>query len=254
MWGDVPTIDVLGIPVASLQVGQALDAVERLHAANGVSAGAPARVYYVNAHTLNLAWRDARLREVLRTADLVLNDGSGVALAARLQRRRFPANLNGSDLNPLLLALAARHGWPVYFLGGSPGVAERTAGRWQRELPGLQVAGAHHGYLDGTDHEVVAGKIRASGAELLLVAMGNPLQELWLATHLPATGVRVGVGVGAFFDFSAGVVARCPEWMSRYGVEWLYRLRLEPRRLWRRYVLGNPLFVLRALRSRNGRR
>jgi exopolysaccharide biosynthesis WecB/TagA/CpsF family protein len=246
MRGDVPTIEILGVPVACLDTPAALDAIEDLYTGEGRAA----RVFYVNAHTLNLAWRDRGLHQTLLGADLVLNDGSGVGLAARLQGRRFPANLNGTDFNPLILALAARHGWPVFFLGGAPGVAKQAAARWDAELSGLKVAGAHHGYLDEAQDAAVIETIRGSGAQLVMVAMGNPLQERWLERRLDESGARIGVGVGAFFDFSAGVVPRCPPWMSRLGIEWLYRLRLEPRRMWQRYVVGNPLFVLRALRSR----
>jgi exopolysaccharide biosynthesis WecB/TagA/CpsF family protein len=250
MWGEVPTIEILGVPVACLDTELTLAAIADRHAAGGRAA----RIFYVNAHTLNLAWRDPDLRAILTRADLVLNDGSGVGLAARLQGRRFPANLNGTDFNPRILGLAAEHGWPVFFLGGADRVAERTAARWSGKLPGLKVAGTRHGFFAADEEPAVIDAIRTSGAEVLLVAMGNPLQERWLDRRLDATGAQLGVGVGAFFDFSAEVVVRCPPWMSRLGIEWLYRLRLEPRRMWRRYVIGNPLFVLRALRSRRRRR
>jgi exopolysaccharide biosynthesis WecB/TagA/CpsF family protein len=245
MWGEPPKIEILGVPVACLDVAGALRAVDALY-----EAGRAARVFYVNAHTLNLAWRDPALRAALRGADLVLNDGSGVGLAARLRGHRFPANLNGTDLNPLILERAATHGWPVFFLGGAPGVAERTADRWSAEYPGLKVAGTAPGFFTAAEEPDLIETIRAGGAQVIMVAMGNPLQERWLERNLERTGARIGVGVGAFFDFSAGMVTRCPAWMSRLGIEWVYRLRLEPGRMWRRYVLGNPLFVLRALRSR----
>jgi exopolysaccharide biosynthesis WecB/TagA/CpsF family protein len=180
----------------------------------------------------------------------VLNDGSGVALAARLQGLTFPENLNGSDFNLRILELAARHGWPVFLLGAHPGVAERAASRLVDRLPGLTIAGTRNGYIDADGHAAVAAEIRESGASLLLVGMGNPLQERWLDEHLAATGCSIGVAVGAFIDFSAGEVQRAPRWMSDAGIEWMYRLRQEPRRLWRRYVLGNPAFVARVVRQR----
>lgn len=226
----------------------ALAAIEKLH-----DASAPALVAYVNAHSLNLAQRDDAYRAVLAGARLVLNDGSGVALAARMQGRRFPQNLNGSDFNPQILALAARRRWPVFLLGGRPGVAPEAAARLQRRIAGLQVAGTHHGYFAEAETPALIAAIRASSARVLMVAMGNPRQELWLHRHLAETGAGLGIGVGAFLDFVAGTVARAPGWMNKAGIEWLYRLALEPRRMWRRYVVGNPLFLARVVRERLSR-
>jgi len=240
-----PTIEILGVPIARLTIQAALQRLVRLHAETG-----PSLVAYANAHTLNLASRDPGYREVLRSAAIVLNDGSGVGIAARLWGRPFPANLNGTDLNPLILGLAADEGWPVYLLGARPGVAGVAAQKMTERFPGLEVVGTHSGYFAAAEETDVVAEIRASGAELLMVALGNPLQETWLARHLEATGVRVGIGVGAFFDFTAGSVARAPSWMNRWGIEWVWRLAQEPGRMWRRYVLGNPAFLARVVRER----
>jgi exopolysaccharide biosynthesis WecB/TagA/CpsF family protein len=203
---------------------------------------------------LNLAASDAAYRQVLSGASIVLNDGAGIALAARINGDRFPANLNGSDFNPEILGLAARNGWPVFFLGAKPGVAERAAAAMRERYPALQVAGCRDGYWAPPETPAVVETVRASGATVVMTAMGNPLQEKWLAEHLPATGARLGVGVGAFFDFAAGEVARAPAWMNKWGVEWMFRLAQEPRRLWRRYVVGNPVFLVRVLIARLARR
>ena len=236
-------IDILDVSIACLDRASALHEIERLHGLDP-----PARVYYANAHTLNLASRDASYKQVLQRADLVLNDGAGVALAARLQGRRFVENLNGSDFNPLIVELAARRGWPVYFLGADQGVAATAAHRLKARYPSLQVAGTHHGYVSNIPE--VVGEIRATRTDLLMVAMGNPLQERFLDRHLGATGARLGVGVGAFFDFTAGKVSRSPSWMNKAGIEWVYRLGQEPKRMWKRYVVGNPAFIARAVKDR----
>lgn len=236
-----PPVEILGVPIARLDARAALAEVERL-----ADVAAPALVAYVNAHTLNLATRDHEYRRLLRSAALVLNDGAGVALAALMRGARFPENLNGSDFNPRILELAARRRWPVYFLGARPGVAARAAERMRARIPRLEVAGTRDGYFERDRDAEVAAAVRASGAAIVMVAMGNPLQERWLAANLGATGARLGVGVGAFFDFSAGVVPRAPAWMNRLGIEWVYRLYQEPRRMWRRYLVGNAEFVARA--------
>jgi len=236
------TITVLGIPVARLTVASALTEAQRLLAADR-----PALLAYVNAHSLNVAARDEQYSTVLKRADLVLNDGSGLAVAARIQGEAFPANLNGTDFTPKLLA--ALDG-PVFFFGGRPGVADRAAHNLADRIPGLVVAGTAHGYLDPAGWAGLCRRIKASGARILVVALGNPAQELWLAENLAATGAGLGVAVGAFLDFAAGEVTRAPEWMRRGGIEWVYRLLREPGRLWRRYVLGNPVFLFRVLRER----
>ena len=240
------TIEILGIPVAAGTTIEALAEIERLY-----EASAPALIAYVNAHTLNLAYKDDAYRRVLEGAGLVLNDGTGVAIAARLNGQRFPANLNGSDFNPAIVELAAQHGWPVFFLGARPGVADRAVELLKARLPILQVAGSRDGFF--TDEDEVVAQIKASGAELLMVAMGNPAQEMFLARRLSETGAKLGVGVGAFFDFTAGVVPRAPAWMNKAGIEWLWRLAQEPRRMWRRYVVGNPVFLGRVLKERRRR-
>ena len=239
------TVEVLGVPVARLTAAAARKELVRLYERDR-----PALVAYANAHTLNLASRDSGYRDVLRAADIVLNDGAGLDIAGRLFGRPFPENLNGTDFNPAILEEAAAHRWPVYFLGAEPGVAAAAARRLAERIEGLNVVGTRDGYFSPGESDAVARSIAGTGAGLLLVAMGNPLQEVWLNRHLEATGARLGVGVGAFLDFSAGVVPRAPAWMNRLWLEWLYRLIQEPRRMWRRYILGNPLFLLRVLRAR----
>lgn len=243
-----PTIEVLGVPIAKLLPKDALIQIERIASQDGAHL-----IAYANAHTLNLASSEPSYRELLRDASIVLNDGAGIAIAARVNGDRFPANLNGSDLNPLILGLAGKNGWPVFLLGAKPGVADRAGAAMKERYPALQIAGTRDGYWpQGADDQVVA-EIRSSGAELVMAALGNPLQERWLAEHLATTGARLGVGVGAFFDFAAGEVPRAPAWMNRMGIEWVFRLLQEPKRLWRRYIVGNPLFLARVLRARFSR-
>jgi exopolysaccharide biosynthesis WecB/TagA/CpsF family protein len=114
----------------------------------------------------------------------------------------------------------------------------------------LKIVGTRDGYFSEDEEAEVIDEVRSTGAQLLLVALGNPKQEMWLHRNLEATGVRLGIGVGRFVDFQAGEIRRAPAWMNRLGLEWVHRLVLEPRRMWRRYLLGNPLFVTRVLRSR----
>ena len=250
---DAGRLDVAGVGIDVLTRDQAMARIEAL-----VAAPEPSLVAFVNAHTVNVAATDPAFRAVLSDAALVLNDGAGMALGGRLLGRPFPENLNGSDLMPLVLDLAAARGWGVFFLGGRDGVAASAAALLQESRPRLRICGTRHGHFPPSESAAVAAAIRETGAELVLVAMGNPKQELWLARWLPATGASAGFGVGAFFDFQSGRVSRAPAWMNRLGIEWAFRLALEPRRLARRYLVGNPLFLARvapaAARRRLGRR
>ena len=238
-------VDMLGVSFPLLDPDSAVDVAERLYLSE-----VPAWVAVENVHALNLAFADPLHRQVLARADLVLNDGKGVMLGARLLGRRFPADLNGNFFTPLLLERVAERGWPVFFLGAAPGVAHSAAAKLSARDSRLNIVGVRDGFFSLGEEETVVEEIRAAEAGLLLVGMGMPRQEQWLDSHLEATGARLGCTVGAFFDFQAGVIPRAPRWMNRMGIEWVYRLLKEPRRLWRRYLMGNPLFVLRVLRQR----
>jgi exopolysaccharide biosynthesis WecB/TagA/CpsF family protein len=240
---------MLGVPFRPLDAGEALAEIERLYERES-----PGFVVHANVHTVNLACADDGYLEVLRRADLILNDGKGVMLGARLEGERFPQDLNGNFFTPLLLGRAAERGWSVFFFGAKPGVAERAAEVVRRAIPGLEIAGTRNGYFSADETERVALDIKAAAPDVLLVGLGNPRQEEWIDRHLAVTGARIGVGVGAFFDFQTGEVKRAPEWMGRYGLEWVHRLSVEPKRMWRRYLVGNPRFLARVWKERRSRR
>lgn len=240
-----PTIEILGIPFARLKPAEALGQAERLY-----DRDLPAMVAHANVHTLNLTVDDPSFKEVLRAADMVLNDGKGVMLGARLLGSSFPADLNGNFFTPLVIARAVERGWPVFLLGAKPGVADRLAGVLRAQHPAIHIVGTHHGHFAAEEEPEIVVRIRELGTGLLLVGMGNPHQERFLARRLSETGAQLGIGVGAYFDFQTGTVPRSPQWMNRLGLEWVHRLALEPKRMWRRYLLGNPAFLARVLKQR----
>jgi alpha-1,3-mannosyltransferase len=203
-------------------------------------------VVFANAHTLNTTRRDDRVRMALRKS-IVFNDGIGMDIASRiLFGQGFPENLNGTDFVPRYLQ-QTRHRYSIFLLGAKPGVAGRAAQQLSRLAPQHRIVGSCHGYLAGEDSARLVDNIRNSGADILLVAMGDPQQELWLMEHLDRTGCRLGFGVGGLFDFMAGTVPRAPEWARAAHLEWLYRMMQEPGRLWRRYLIGMPIFLLRVV-------
>lgn len=200
-------------------------------------------VAFANAHTLNVAAKTSGFRDALNSF-IVLNDGVGTDIASRLlYGRRFPENLNGTDFTPRYLR-ETKCRFSIFLLGAKPGVAERAAVRLADQCPQHRIVGFHHGYVYQQDDQVVT-MIRDSGADLLLVAMGNPQQELWLRDNFAATGCQLGIAVGALLDFIAGEVPRANERVRAMRLEWAYRLACEPRRLWFRYIVGNPVFLMR---------
>jgi alpha-1,3-mannosyltransferase len=234
---------ILGVPIG---VNTRSQAVELLDAR--FVRGKPAIVAFANAHTLNVASRDEAFRDVLRNA-IVINDGIGVDIASRfLFGSAFPQNLNGTDFTPHYLR-SSRHRFRIFLLGGRGNVARRAGKQLARMCPQHRIVGWHHGFLAKADNAKIAEMIRHANADVVLVAMGNPVQEQWLAANLAATGCRLGFAVGALFDFMTGQAPRAPLWMRTVRLEWLHRLMLEPARLWRRYLVGNPQFLLRVLRQ-----
>lgn len=237
-------VGVLGVGVAVLTVPRALAQVTSM-----IERGAVGTVAFANANLLNLAADRADVRDTLRATTLILSDGVGVAWAAKTKGHPLPANLNGTDFTPLLLERAAARGWRVAMLGARPGVAQQAGAALGDRFPGLNICHVHHGFFDDSESDQICTQINTSDAQVLLVAMGNPRQELWLQQHLPETGANVGLAVGAFFDFAAGQVPRAPRWMRALRLEWLFRLLLEPRRLFARYVIGIPRFRKRVRRD-----
>jgi exopolysaccharide biosynthesis WecB/TagA/CpsF family protein len=240
--GDMPPRDIAGIAVAGLSRQAALDRIGRAFAERQ-----HLHLAFCNAHLVNLAAADPALRAVL-AGFLILPDGLGVDIAARLLHgAAFPANLNGTDFTPALLA-AQDKPLSVMLLGARPGVAERAAARLSGDYPRHRFAVLSHGFFTPQDEPALLRRLEQERPDLLLVALGNPHQERWIASRLDARHCTVAAGVGALFDFLAGEVARAPAALRRWRLEWLYRLWLEPGRLWRRYVLGNPAFLWRVLR------
>jgi N-acetylglucosaminyldiphosphoundecaprenol N-acetyl-beta-D-mannosaminyltransferase len=202
-------------------------------------------VYFVNAHTLNLACDDADFRQVLNRASYVLGDGTGVRWATRILHGTDPLdNTNGTDLTPKLFRDNAQGGYRYYLLGNTPELIAKAAAFTQREFPGWTLAGYHHGFIGEGDHARVVAEINESRPHLLLVGMGNPIQERWIDRHLAELRVPLSMAVGGLFDYWADVIPRSPLWVRKIGYEWLDKLIRQPHKA-RRYLLGNPKFLAR---------
>ncbi len=212
------------------------------------------QVSFVNPACVNIAASHRGYRRALARAALVLPDGIGIKIGSDLLGTPLKQNVNGTDLFPRLCDMLQLRGSSVFLLGGQPGVAEQVAAEIARRWPGLAVKGLRNGYFSVAEEGQVAAQVRASGAEVLLVARGVPGQDLFIDRHLPLLGPKLAIGVGGLFDFVSGRISRAPLWMRETGLEWVWRLLQEPGRMWRRYLLGNFSFLARVLLQRLGLR
>ncbi|WP_437493683.1 WecB/TagA/CpsF family glycosyltransferase [Sorangium sp. So ce1014] len=244
-------VDVLGVPVARLTFEQLLLDLDDALLRSSKAGGRPSYYTYVNAYCATLAEREAPYRAAVGRADVVYADGIGVVWAARLLGGPCPERINVGPIElGRIVDLCAERGASVFLLGGAPGIADEVARRLVAQRPGLRIAGVHHGYFGPEEEAAVVRTINDSGAALLIVGLGPPKQELWVDRHLAALQVHAAWCMGGLLDQVAGAVTYPPEWVRRHHVQWLYRLVVEPRRLWRRYLLGIPEFIGRVALQR----
>jgi N-acetylglucosaminyldiphosphoundecaprenol N-acetyl-beta-D-mannosaminyltransferase len=241
---DQRTISILGVEIADVTMADAIGAIESLLNEEPQS---PRSVFFVNAHTLNLAAADRAYRNTLNDGDLVFGDGTGVRWAARAQGIELQDNVNGTDLTPALLDATADRGFRYFLLGADRQSIERAAEHYRRRFPGWTLAGYHHGYVnDSAENQRAIDAVNAAEPHLLLVGMGNPIQERWIAANAPHLRVPVAMAVGGLLDYAAGNIRRAPTVLRRCGMEWLGLLSQQPKKAGR-YLIGNPLFLFRVL-------
>jgi N-acetylglucosaminyldiphosphoundecaprenol N-acetyl-beta-D-mannosaminyltransferase len=240
------------VPIDAVTMGDALDEVERM-----VASGEGGAVFTPNVDHIVIASENPRMRAAYARASLSIVDGTPVVWASRLFDPSLPERVAGSDFVPRVLERAADRGWRVYFLGGAPGVSRLAREKLLVTMPKLQVVGLDEGRIHVDDppeaRERVMAPIRAARPDLVFVALGAPKQEIWIDACRDALKPMVFFGIGASLDFIAGTMPRAPSWMAKTGTEWLFRLSREPKRLWRRYLVQDPKFLLilaRALRDR----
>ena len=241
-------LDLLGLPVHPVTMQQALNLVElELTSRRSRPGDRPLRHVALNAAKVVGACDDPRLAKVIRRADLVTADGVGVLALARRLGHRLPERVTGIDLMEGLCARAALRGWPIYLLGGRPGVAEGAAASLGRRYRALRVVGTSHGFYRESEVEAVADRVAASRARLLFVAMNTPRKEHFGDRWGERSGVDFVMGVGGAFDVLCGHRRRAPVWVQGIGLEWAWRWAQEPRRLASRYGLGGVRFGRRLL-------
>jgi exopolysaccharide biosynthesis WecB/TagA/CpsF family protein len=201
---------------------------------------------FVNAHCINYLGKSVDYRKAIEGADVLFPDGSGLRIAGKLCGTDVIPNLNGTDLFPYLCQQAAKYGQAIYALGGRPGIAELAMTKMQTTIDGLVCAGSHDGYYEQDQEEALIEQINASGAAILLVGLGVPSQEIWISRNRHKLEVPLILGVGGLFDYYSGRLSRAPQLVRNLGLEWCWRLMLEPVRLGQRYLVGNLRFLIHA--------
>jgi N-acetylglucosaminyldiphosphoundecaprenol N-acetyl-beta-D-mannosaminyltransferase len=235
---------LLGCPLDPVTLDEAVSLVE-----DAVDARRPVQHTALNAAKLVRVQRDEALRAAVVGSELVTADGQAVVWASRLVGEPVPERVTGIDLFAALLPLAARRGFRVYLLGARPAVAARAVAEIRARHPDLPLVGWRDGYYDPADEEAVVEEISAAAPDLLFVALETPAKETFIARYRDRIGAPFTMGIGGTLDILAGERRRAPRWLQRAGLEWCYRLLQDPRRLARRYVVGNTLFTMLVLRA-----
>lgn len=239
---------LLGLRIDNVTMRQALDWIMRK-----LDGTAFHQISFLNADCVNQAYLDSDYREILRRSSRVLADGVGLRWGCRLLGQEIRENVNGTDIFPLLCERLRGTGKRLFLLGAAPGVAQDVREWIETNYPGVIVCGVRHGFFTADEEPEVLQIIAESQADLLLVAMGVPRQEKWIARAAAASGVKLAMGVGGLFDFYSGRIPRAPLWLRELSLEWTYRLYQEPRRMWRRYLIGNFVFLWRVFKERMNR-
>jgi N-acetylglucosaminyldiphosphoundecaprenol N-acetyl-beta-D-mannosaminyltransferase len=246
------TIQLLGIPLTLIDKPSLLATIQQV----ATTRQKKALILSGNIYSCNLAYETPWLRTFFNRATIVRIDGAGVRLGARLLGYKSPPRMTWADFAWDLAALCEQHQLTLFFLGAKPGIAEKTAIKLQTKHPHLHFVGIQDGYFDkeknSSENIAIIQQINTAQPDILLVGFGMPLQEQWLSENWDNLNVAVTLTGGAVFDYISGELQRAPKWMTDNGLEWMGRLMIEPKRLWRRYVIGNPLFLWRVLKQRTG--
>jgi len=238
-------ISIFDINIDIININGLLNQVQKYLYARGKKV-----VMYANVHTLNLANKDKEYKSILNSADLVYCDGGGVRIGASILGKYLPERMTGADWIWDFADMCSQNGYSLYLLGGDRGVAEHAAEKLREKYQNLNIAGLHHGYFmkRGNENDNVINIINQKKPDILLVGFGSPLQEKWINENFKNINSSVLWAVGAMMDFVSGKTRRGPQWMLENNMEWLYRLIIEPRRLWRRYIIGNIYFYLKIIK------
>ncbi len=244
-------INILGVAVTPLTV-------DSLHAymASLIDSGQKEIIPNVNVQCMNLAYENEWLRTFLNSTNVVFCDGAGVIAGAKLLGQRIPERITFADWTWQLAEYCEPREYTLFLLGAKPGIVELAAEQLHSRFPELKIVGTHHGYFEksaqSAENAEVIRQINEAKPDILILGFGMPLQEKWLLENWTKIDTNIALTGGAVFDYLSGSLNRAPKWMTENSLEWLGRLVIEPQRLWRRYLVGNPRFIWRVLKQRAG--
>jgi N-acetylglucosaminyldiphosphoundecaprenol N-acetyl-beta-D-mannosaminyltransferase len=238
-----PEINLLGITFKNLTMRDAVGSM-----VDDMRRGTRKKAFFVNPDCFNKAINNNNYFALLKNADYIFPDGIGVHLACKMIKTPLRENVNGTDMLPFLVQAAVNHSFSIFLLGGKPGIAAAMKLKLENLYPGVIICGEQHGYFDrDAENQKIVDKINCANPDLLLVAFGVPHQEEWICRNFEQLNCRIAMGVGGLFDFYSGNIKRAPQWMREIGMEWFFRFLMEPSRMFKRYFVGNPLFVVRVI-------
>jgi N-acetylglucosaminyldiphosphoundecaprenol N-acetyl-beta-D-mannosaminyltransferase len=243
----IPRVDVLGVGISAIDMSMALDEIERW-----IVDRERHYVCVTGVHGVMESQRDPELKRIHNESGLTTPDGMPMVWAGRRAGAAHMSRVYGPDLMLALAERAAERGWRSFFYGGKEGVPDRLVERLRERYPAFISVGTYSPPfrpLTPEEDDEIVRRINASGADLVWVGLSTPKQERWMAAHVGRLDAAAMLGVGAAFDIHAGALPQAPRWMQQRGLEWLYRMAREPRRLWRRYLYNNPRFILGIART-----
>lgn len=235
--------------VDTLTLDETVDRVDEI-----IKDGNPVQHVVINASKVNLMEDDPDLASIVNNCPLINADGASIVWAAKQLGIPLTERVTGIDLFQELIKLASEKGYGVYLFGAKEDVVKKVKAIFEEQYPGIRIVGYRNGYFTEADEPQIVADMAASGADMMFVAFSSPKKEYWVHRYLCQLGIPFVMGVGGSFDVVAGVTDRAPKWMQDHGLEWFYRFIQEPRRLWKRYVVGNARFVLLTLKYKHAKK
>lgn len=245
-------VNICGVKLDSFTLDEAVESIVD----HALLCGLPRYIVTPNAHHVLLLQKDAHFRKIYQNALLVVPDGVPLVWASRFLGKSLPGRVNGTDLFERLCEVASGKELKVFLLGGRPQAANSAAQILQHRHPNLKIVGTYcppYGFeTDTAEIALINTKVKAAAPHVLFVGLGAPKQEYWMHANYQEIGVPISIGIGVSFELVSGMVTRAPRWMQKLGLEWFFRLIVEPRRLWKRYIIGNPSFLWLVFKQRLG--
>ena len=235
--------------VNAINMQQTIDYVEKI-----IAEGNPTQHVVINASKINLMEDDSKLAQIVNSCPLINADGASVVWAAKRLGIPLKERVTGCDLFQKLMAVSEKKGYKVFLFGAKEEVVTKVKAIYEQQYPNIQIVGYRNGYFTEKDEPQIVKQMRDSGADMMFVAFSSPKKEYWVSKYLNEINIPFVMGVGGSFDIVAGVTKRAPIWFQEHGLEWLYRFVQEPRRMWKRYIIGNARFVALAYKYKFIRR